>query len=235
MPWVRIDENAMQHPKVGGLSDGAFRLWVEALAYCQKYLTDGAVNALALRGLHAYSPKRRTMLVAAGLWAEAVEGGIQVHDYLQWNESRQHVTAAREQARDRRDRYRRRHASGDASPSPSATPNVPSGVGCRELRVISDEGEGGAGETSLTARAGAFCEWYADKHAALFGIGYMGTNQDYMKAIELCKRFSDQDLRDAAIVWFGHADDFATKGTRTVPKFASRISGCLATVRKVTA
>jgi hypothetical protein len=29
MPWVRIDENAMDHPKFIALSANAFRLWVE--------------------------------------------------------------------------------------------------------------------------------------------------------------------------------------------------------------
>lgn len=106
MPWVRIDENAMDHPKMGGLSDGAFRLWVQGLAYCQKFLTDGAILDVSLRGLRAYSPKRRDALEVAGLWDRRTDGGVMVHDYLDWNESRDHVLQARKAARDRMARLR---------------------------------------------------------------------------------------------------------------------------------
>jgi hypothetical protein len=105
-PWVRIDENALDHPKIGGLTDGAFRLWVQGLAYCQKFLTDGFINDLATRGLHAYSPKRKAMLLEAGLWDRS-EAGIRVHDYLQWNDSREHVMTARQHAKDRIQKMRR--------------------------------------------------------------------------------------------------------------------------------
>lgn len=101
MPWVRIDENAMDHPKIGGLPDGAFRLWVQGLAYCQKYLTDGLIAVISLRGLRAYSPKRRAALTEAGLWDATDDGAVQVHDYLDWNESREHVLMSRQFARER--------------------------------------------------------------------------------------------------------------------------------------
>lgn len=100
MSWVRIDDNAMDHPKILALTDGAFRLWVQGLAYCHKYLTDGFISELALKGLRSYSSFRRHLLLTAGLW-EATPAGIQVHDFLQWNDSRDHVTSAREQARER--------------------------------------------------------------------------------------------------------------------------------------
>lgn len=100
MPWVRIDEHAMNHPKIRGISDGAFRLWVEGLSYCQMFLTDGSITDQAMRGLWAYSPKRRADLLASGLWEQS-ELGVRVHDYLQWNESREHVMAAREHAKNR--------------------------------------------------------------------------------------------------------------------------------------
>ena len=80
MPWVRIDENAMEHPKIAGLSDAAFRLWVTGLAYCQKFLTDGYISDVALRGLRAYSLKRKAEIVRAGLWHEC-DAGVTVHDF----------------------------------------------------------------------------------------------------------------------------------------------------------
>ncbi len=105
MPWIRIDENAMEHPKIGGLSDGAFRLWVQGLAFCQKFLTDGAITDQAMRGLRAFSTKRRDVLVDSGLW-DGNERGVTVHDYLDWNDSREHVQNARQVARERMQKLR---------------------------------------------------------------------------------------------------------------------------------
>lgn len=98
--------------------------------------------------------------------------------------------------------------------------------------------EGGMGETApltLTQRAGAFCQWYEDAHERYTGVGYMGTQRDYLVAQELCKRFSDSDIRDAATVWFGQDDKWAKEGTRTIPKFASRASDLVLKVRRVSA
>lgn len=106
MPWVRIDEKAMEHPKVAGLHDGAFRLWVQGLAHCQKFLTDGLIDRVSLRGLRAYSPKRAQELVGARLWLAAEAEGVTVHDYLQWNDSREHVLRVREQGKERVRRLR---------------------------------------------------------------------------------------------------------------------------------
>lgn len=230
MPWVRIDENAIDHPKFLALSDGAWRLWCEGQAYCQKHLTDGRIGAAALRRFRYYSPARVRNLTAVHVlgkgpcWHQDADGNIEVHDYFDWNESRETVLAAREGARDRRRRSRVRHASGDAG----QTANVPCGVECLETDL--HRNEGGVGETR-EERAGAFCRWYEATHQRLFGVGYMGTQNDYQKALEMVDRFSDAEMQDAALVWFGQDDDFATRGTRTVPKFASRITGCLQTAR----
>jgi hypothetical protein len=78
-----------------------------------------------------------------------------------------------------------------------------------------------------TERVQAFMDYYREKHAQVFSVAYMGTNGDYVKACELVDTFTDQQLRDATLVWFGMDDDFAKSGTRTVPKFASRITACL--------
>lgn len=100
MPWVRIDEHALHHPKIASLTDGSFRLWVQSLMHCQHFLTDGAVKAMAFRTLTAYSPKRHRELVNVGLWDTAGDG-VCVHDYLDWNESRESVERKRQAARDR--------------------------------------------------------------------------------------------------------------------------------------
>lgn len=104
MPWVRIDEHAMEHPKVAGLPDGAFRLWVAGLAHCQKFLTDGFIAANSMRSLRAFSVKRSRDLIEAQLWTET-EKGVLVHDYLDWNDARQTVLENRDWNKRRRELY----------------------------------------------------------------------------------------------------------------------------------
>lgn len=87
-------------------------------------------------------------------------------------------------------------------------------------------------KTDLPQRAGAFVQWYEDTHQRLFQIGYIGAQRDYQSALQLCEKLTDQQVRDAALVWFGMDDDFATSGTRTITKFASRASGCLQQARQ---
>jgi hypothetical protein len=233
MPWVRIDENALEHPKIAALPDGAFRLWVQGLAHCQKFLTDGFIDDRAVKGLRAYSPKRRSELLTAGLWDHS-ELGIQVHDYLAWNDSREHVVAARQHARERLKRMREKRRRNGVSPtvSTSVCDAAPlRGVGVSSTGSSVTTPEEGVGETTPADRAGKFAEWYAETHERLFHIGYMGTQKDWQTALQLVEKFTDRQIQDAALVWFGMDDDFATNGTRTIPKFASRISGCLQQIR----
>lgn len=88
MPYLRLDDNMMEHPKVDRLSDPAFRIWMKGLTYCARLMTDGLIpRRLALSW---GSLKRIGELLSAGLWDE--EGvGYRVHDWLDWNESRQRI------------------------------------------------------------------------------------------------------------------------------------------------
>lgn len=234
MPWVRIDENAIDHPKFLALSDGAWRLWCEGQCYCQKHLTDGLINAAALRRFRNYSPakvKNLTDVLVTGkgpCWHRLTNGDIQVHDYLDWNDSAEEVMNARDHARERKRRYNDKNGARNAVPDAERTTNVSSGVCSSEVLQVKERG---LGETDVKVRAGAFVEWYQDTHERLFHIGYMGSNKDWQKVLELCERFTDQQLRDGALVWFGMDDDFARNGTRSIPKFASRITGCLQEAR----
>lgn len=139
MPWVRIDENALEHPKVAGLSDGAFRLWVRGLAHCQKFLTDGVITNVAWRGFYGASAKRIGELVKAGLWRRDGDRYL-VHDYLKWNESRERVLELRDAAKQRMRRSRSRE-------HPTNVLERTSREVLRGVREVRDP-EGGTGETS---------------------------------------------------------------------------------------
>lgn len=96
MSWVRLDDKAMDHPKILLLTDSQFRLWIKGLCYAQKHLTDGFIPALALKPM---LPKAgdSTRLCEVVLW-EVVTDGFQVHDFLQWNDSRERVQERKDAA-----------------------------------------------------------------------------------------------------------------------------------------
>jgi hypothetical protein len=129
MPWGRLDDQANRSPKLLALSDPAWRMWGCGLIYCNEELTDGFIPAHMIEtfGVKAAGKKKIakelcTKLVPGkdSLWHE-VPGGYQVHDYLDWNDSREEVLKKRASGKDRQQRYRERkgdashHASSDAS------------------------------------------------------------------------------------------------------------------------
>lgn len=238
MPWVRIDDNATDHPKFIAINANAWRLWCEGLTYCQKHLTDGLIPRVALRGMRYYSPaavKALTAVLVPGkgpLWHLTDAGDVRVHDYLDHNDDRATVLAKREAAKSRMQRRRSREQPSEqySERAQERTAKFARGGEGEGIPQASKEREGGAGET-VAQRAGAFSQWYEDTHQRLLGVGYMGSQRDWQTLLTLCEKFTDQQLRDAAIVWFGADDDFARNGTRTIPKFASRVSGYLELVK----
>ncbi|MDP9226421.1 MAG: hypothetical protein M3P18_21800, partial [Actinomycetota bacterium] len=96
MSYLYIDDRFAQHPKVAGVSDKAFRAHVLALCYCGGHLTDGALSRAAAKTL-GISPRIAQELVSANLW-ESNENGWRVHDYLDWQDSRDEVLARRTKA-----------------------------------------------------------------------------------------------------------------------------------------
>ncbi len=105
MSWFHLDDNFPDHRKVAGLSDAAFRLHVAGLAYCSRGLTDGIIPADDVpRLVRRYKPSARTELVDGGLWVESL-GHYLIHDYLDWNDSRERVMEKRQKAAKRRAAY----------------------------------------------------------------------------------------------------------------------------------
>lgn len=101
MPYVNLDDNYPDHPKVEALSDPAFRLHTAALAYCSKFTTDGFISPTqASKRTASYKAGLIRELLNGGLWHEAGEGCgtttcppgranfYLLHDYLQWNKSK---------------------------------------------------------------------------------------------------------------------------------------------------
>jgi hypothetical protein len=126
MPWVRYDDDFPNHWKIEPLSDAAYRLHTTAIFWVAKQLTDGY---LPENRLDLIAPRRMkrpqkyvSELVAAGVW-EPVDGGWQLHDYLDYQPSKAQVKAEREKSAERQRRWRERRNPGRDNASSDGASN----------------------------------------------------------------------------------------------------------------
>lgn len=117
MPWVRLDEDFPEHPKVEQVGPLAGWMHICAIAYCNRNLTDGFVPTRAVgrlanfdevliatpmppaitdmnEGLPVDNYSLAVDLCDAGMW-ERVQGGYLIHNYLEYQPSREKVEAER--------------------------------------------------------------------------------------------------------------------------------------------
>lgn len=78
---ARVPERAAGDPCLDGLTDGAFRVWLNGLAWSVGQGTDGRVPRSALRFLHPDGPRDDLAgeLVEAGVWEAAAKGWRNLH------------------------------------------------------------------------------------------------------------------------------------------------------------
>ncbi len=100
MTWVTFDDGFPDHRKVAGLSDAAFRLHVAGICHCARHLTDGLIDAEEVpRLVRRYRRGALSELVDRGLWvAVGDRAAYAIHDFLDWNLSRDRVIRRREAA-----------------------------------------------------------------------------------------------------------------------------------------
>ncbi len=116
MRHTRFELGFPRNRKVSRLSDAAFRLWVSAIDHSREQRTDGTLEksdlAIIPRGAGAsgWKPATARELVDAGLW-HPTDSGWEIHKFLTWQDSKEHVDRAREQARDRMTRVRSKNSS----------------------------------------------------------------------------------------------------------------------------
>lgn len=111
MPWLRIDDRVRTHPKIVAAGPDASWFWFCGICYCREHLTDGFLPSGILASLCpgvgiAAARRLATKLVAENLWHK-VQGGYQVHDFLEWNPARAVVMAKRKEERERKERERK--------------------------------------------------------------------------------------------------------------------------------
>lgn len=83
--YITVHDGMPDHPKIDGLSDGAFRLLIESWCWCAKHQTNGKMSCSvwSKRG----SAKTRAELVAMGLAEVDDVGDVYWHDYLEHQQS----------------------------------------------------------------------------------------------------------------------------------------------------
>ena len=103
MPWFRLDDSFHSHPKVLAAGNEAVGLFVRCGTYAAEHLTDGQLprDIVLLYGSEVLAEK----LVVVRLWHRARRGWL-IHDYLDYNPSRQAVENDRKNAAERQKRRR---------------------------------------------------------------------------------------------------------------------------------
>lgn len=116
MPYVQLDDQIANHPKILKAGPEAAWLWACAIAYCQNHLTDGYVTSEVLHTMPGFKTGRQRQLAERLL--EAIKPGgthgllerrgedYAVHDYLDRNPSKEVVLERRRKAAERKARER---------------------------------------------------------------------------------------------------------------------------------
>lgn len=138
MPWVKLSDDFTDSPKLASIEPTsrpfAIELYIAALCYCGRVLTDGFVPRGQIGRLVDFTASNvdpyaiAADLVAAGLW-ETAETGYTIHDYLEYQPSREQVEAKRATTRARVTRWRSNakcngvtNAVSNAAPVPEPVP-----------------------------------------------------------------------------------------------------------------
>ena len=220
MAWVRIHDGAMSHPKVVTLSDKAFRLWVWGLSYCQMHLTDGVIPAAAIPP----PPRTATVLTLAHLWDAREAGGYQVHDYLDWNDSRELVEKKRREAKERMSNARSRS-------SPEVRANFYVGVGERgsesdpEKKIVQHAKT--LADAVIAEKAGFLLQRYADlfsqyRHGAKLRL--IGNSLEFHDACSLVTIWDLPRLEKLAVLVLTTDDPFIAGTDRSFKIFTLKAS-----------
>jgi hypothetical protein len=89
--FIKVNDHMDEHPKIEGLSDKAFRSLFRVWFWCSRTRSDGIVTPAAWK---ARAPgKIGRELIEAGLAHPREDGGVEMHDYLKHQRSREHIEA----------------------------------------------------------------------------------------------------------------------------------------------
>lgn len=115
MTWVRVDDKALQHPKLLRAGADGVCLWLAGLCHCNSFATNGLIRKEFVDALYplgrGVARRVAARLVAVGLWKDAGPS-FEVHDYERYQaeamKDEAEAKAAEFEARRKRDRERKR-------------------------------------------------------------------------------------------------------------------------------
>lgn len=91
--FITVHDGMPEHHKIEALSDKAFRALIDLWCWCSRNLTNGVVPESVW--LKRTTAKVRGELVP-GLAEPRIDGGVQMHDYLEHQRSKDEVLELRE-------------------------------------------------------------------------------------------------------------------------------------------
>lgn len=125
MPYLNLDDNYPDHPKIEALSDAAYRLHGSAMFYAARFRLDGYLTRGQLRARLRWSSRTEKELIEADLLhgpGESCESRhcpvddgrrYRLHDFFQWNKSREWWDEEREKAAKRKEAWKARQTQNE--------------------------------------------------------------------------------------------------------------------------
>jgi hypothetical protein len=108
MGWFYVDDGFYTHPKVMQVGNSSVGLWLKCGAYSARFGLDGVVIHSVISAMGGRQ-REVDQLVAAGLWVPN-GSGWKMHDYLDYNRSKEELDARKAALRDRQAKWRANHA-----------------------------------------------------------------------------------------------------------------------------
>lgn len=122
--WVKVMNSLRSHPKVVGISDRAFRVYVCSLLYANEHETDGRLDKRILGALLPGKNKSSAAfreLFEQGLWEDCGDF-CEIHDYLSYQSSSAQIRERRAATGDRVRKHRKRNTDVTGNAAVAVTP-----------------------------------------------------------------------------------------------------------------
>ncbi len=123
MPYLNLDDNYPDHPKVEALTDAAYRLHGAAMFYAARFQLDGYLTEGQLQARRRWTRKTERELVTERLLhapGDPCESSdcppddgrrYRLHDFLQWNKPKGWWDTEREKAAKRKSKWKAEQAA----------------------------------------------------------------------------------------------------------------------------
>jgi hypothetical protein len=133
MPWAKFEDNYLGNQKLATLTTAAIALDMAAIIYSARELRDGLLSAADVQTVAALIHLRRWPPAAAELvrvhrWTTPDGAFYAIHDYLEYQPSRDEVLKQREEDRERKRRGGRARQGQNSSGIPAGNPPESGGI-----------------------------------------------------------------------------------------------------------